>query len=137
MAILVPLIKAQIPLWCYWLANAILTTFVYANGQHSNSGRMHTVLHSNGTVIEEKHWKECPKRASKYAKVTRKTDGSLNIKNQSNFGVQTPGPVIYNLPLDQKPVTLISHALGAGKAIDAGLVVVTANHAQGHPLYCG
>ena len=85
----------------------ILLTFVYTGGYHPNFGHIHVVLHSDGTVIEEQHWEECLKRAPNYANVTEKTYGSLNIKNQSNFGVQTPGPVIYNLPLDQKPGMLI------------------------------
>jgi len=46
------------------------------------------------------------------------TNGEINIENQYNFGVQTPGPGVYNLPLEQKPVMLISHALGEGKSID-------------------
>ena len=122
---------------CGWLANTILSTSVYADNHHPDSGHMHAVLHSDGTVIEEQHREECLKRASIYVEVTERPDGSLNIENQYNFGVQTPGPGIYDLPLDQKPVMLISHALGAGKAIDAGLVVGTANHARVHPLYCG
>lgn len=54
-----------------------------------------------------------------------------------NFGVQTPGPGVYDLPLDEKPVMLISHALGEGKSIDEELVVGSANHARAHPLYSG
>ena len=95
------------------------------------------MLHSDDTVIEELHREECLKRVSIYVKVTERPDGFLNIKNQYNFGIQTPGPGIYDFPLDQKPVMLISHALGTGKAINAGLVVGTANHAQAHLLYYG
>ena len=44
---------------------------------------------------------------------------------------------MYDLPLDEKPVMLISHALGEGKSIEPSLVVGTANHARAHPLYSG
>jgi len=54
-----------------------------------------------------------------------------------NFGVQTPGPGVTAMPLDKKPVMLISHALGEGKAIDPALVRGTGNHARAHPLYSG
>jgi hypothetical protein len=69
--------------------------------------------------------------------VTRLSDGAINIENQYNFGVQTPGPGVYDLPLADKPVMLISHALGEGKSIDPKLVRGTANHARAHPLYSG
>ena len=100
---------------CGWLANTILST--------PHAGHMHTVLHSDGTVIEEQHREECLKQASIYVEVTERPDGSLNIENQYNFGVQTPGPGIYDLPLDQKPVMLISYTFGIKKAINKGLVV--------------
>ena len=88
----------------------ILLTFVYTGGHHPDFGHIHAVLYSDGTVIKEQHWEECLKRAPNYVKVTEKTDGSLNIKNQSNFDVQTLGPGIYNLPMDQKPgmLTMLS-----------------------------
>lgn len=120
-----------------WLANAIFSTPVYADDHHPDSGHMHAVLHSDGSVIESQHREECLKRASNYVEVTERTDGSINIENQYNFGVQTPGPGVYDMPLDKKPVMLISHALGDGKSIDEGLVVGTANHARAHPLYSG
>lgn len=122
---------------CGWLANTIFSTLVYADDHHPDSGHMHAVLHSDGTVIEEKYREECLKRASNYVEVTEKSDGSINIENQYNFGVQTPGPGVYDLPLEKKPVMLISHALGEGKSIDPNLVVGTANHARAHPLYSG
>ena len=59
----------------------ILLTFVYTGGHHPDFGHIHAVLYSDGTVIKEQHWEECLKRAPNYAKVTEKTDGSLNIKN--------------------------------------------------------
>jgi len=122
---------------CGWLANTIFSTPVYADDHHPDSGHMHAVLHSDGSVIEEQFREDCLKRASNYVEVTEKPDGSINIENQYNFGVQTPGFGVYELPLDKKPVMLISHALGEGKSIDEKLVVGTANHARAHPLYSG
>lgn len=122
---------------CGWLANTIFSTLVYADDHHPDSGHMHAVLHSDGTVIDERFRDDCLKRASNYVEVTKKPDGSINIENQYNFGVQTPGPGVYDLPLDKKPVMLISHALGEGKAIDEKKIVGTANHARAHPLYSG
>ena len=122
---------------CGWLANTIFSTLCYADDHHPDSGHMHAVLHSDGTVIEQQYREECLKRASNYVEVTEKADGSINIENQYNFGVQTPGPGVYDLPLDQKPVMLISHALGEGKEIDSKLICGTANHARAHPLYSG
>ncbi|KAK1745800.1 putative fatty acid hydroxylase-related protein [Skeletonema marinoi] len=120
-----------------WLANTIFSTLVYADDHHPDSGHMHAVLHSDGTVIEEQYREDCLRRASNYVEVTEKPDGSINIENQYNFGVQTPGPGVYDLPLDKKPVMLISHALGEGKSIDEKKIVGTANHARAHPLYSG
>jgi len=60
---------------------------------------------------------------------------TINIENQYNFGIQTPGPGVYDLPLEDKPVMLISHALGPGKAIDKNKVRGGGNHARAHPLY--
>jgi predicted NAD/FAD-binding protein/cytochrome b involved in lipid metabolism len=119
------------------LEDAILSTPVYADDHHPSSGHMHAVMHSDGSVIDEKHREVCLARASNYVEITRKEDGEINIENQYNFGVQTPGPGIYDLPLDKKPVMLISHALGEGKSIDPNLVRGTGNHARAHPLYSG
>jgi len=120
-----------------WLANTIFSTLVYADDHHPDSGHMHAVLHSDGSVIDKRFRDDCLKRASNYVEVTEKPDGSINIENQYNFGVQTPGPGVYDLPLNKKPVMLISHALGEGKSIDENLIVGTANHARAHPLYSG
>ena len=119
------------------LEDVILSTPVYADDHHPSSGHMHAVMHSDGTVIEDKYRDTCLKRASNYVEITENKDGSINIENQYNFGVQTPGPGIYDLPLDKKPVMLISHALGEGKSIDPSLVRGTGNHARAHPLYSG
>lgn len=120
-----------------WLANTIFSTLVYADDHHPSSGHMHAVLHSDGSVIDKRFRDDCLKRASNIVEVTEKEGGEINIENQYNFGVQTPGPGVYDLPLDEKPVMLISHALGEGKSIDDKLVVGTANHARAHPLYSG
>lgn len=118
-------------------ANTILNTPVYADDHHPSTGHMHAVMHSDGSVIPEEYREDCLKRASNYVEITQLKDGSYNIENQYNFGVQTPGPGIYDLPLDQKPVMLISHALSEGKTIDPSLVRGTGNHARAHPLYSG
>jgi len=118
-------------------ANTILSTPVYADDHHPSTGHMHAVMHSDGSVIPKEFRDECLKRASNYVEITQLKNGELNIENQYNFGVQTPGPGIYDLPLDQKPVMLISHALGEGKKIDPSLVRGTGNHARAHPLYSG
>ena len=118
-------------------ANTILSTPVYADDHHPATGHMHAVMHSDGSVLPKDYREDCLKRASNYVEVTQLQDGSINIENQYNFGIQTPGPGIYDLPLDQKPVMLISHALGEGKTIDPALVRGTANHARAHPLYSG
>jgi len=119
------------------LENMIFSTPVYADDHHPSSGHMHAVMHSDGTVVEEQYRNDVLQRASNYVEITRKQDGNINMENQYNFGVQTPGPGIYDLPLDQKPVMLISHALGEGKSIDPALVRGTGNHARAHPLYSG
>lgn len=120
-----------------WLANTIFSTLVYADDHHPDSGHMHAVIHSDGGVIDERYRNDCLMRASNIVEITQKDDGTLNIENQYNFGVQTPGPGVYDMPLDKKPVMLISHALGEGKSINEKLVVGTANHARAHPLYSG
>jgi len=119
------------------LEDVILSTPVYADDHHPDSGHMHAVMHSDGGVIEKKYREECLARASNYVEITQKDDGTINIENQYNFGVQTPGPGVFDLPLDKKPVMLISHALGEGKEINPDLVRGTGNHARAHPLYSG
>ena len=119
------------------LANVIFSTPTYADDHHPSTGHMHAVMHSDGSVIPEEHREECLKRASNYVEVTKLKDGTINIENQYNFGVQTPGPGIYDLPLDQKPVMLIGHALGEGKSYDPSLIRGEGNHARAHPLYSG
>ena len=108
---------------CGCLASAIPSAFVYVNDHDPDSGHIHTVLHSDGTTIEDQHWEECLKRTTNYVGITEWTDNSVTIENQYNFGVQTPGPGTYNLPLDKKPVMLISYTFGIKKAINKGLVV--------------
>ena len=44
-------------------------------------------------MIDEKYRDTCLTRASNYVEITRnESDGHINIENQYNFGVQTPGP---------------------------------------------
>ena len=119
------------------LEETILNTFVYADDHHPSTGHMHAVMHSDPTVIQEEYRDDCLQRASNYVEVTRTSEGSINIENQYNFGVQTPGPGVYDLAIKDKPVMLISHALGEGKTIDKQLVRGTGNHARAHPLYSG
>eukprot|EP00560_Eucampia_antarctica_P005963 CAMPEP_0197824904 /NCGR_PEP_ID=MMETSP1437-20131217/2093_1 /TAXON_ID=49252 ORGANISM="Eucampia antarctica, Strain CCMP1452" /NCGR_SAMPLE_ID=MMETSP1437 /ASSEMBLY_ACC=CAM_ASM_001096 /LENGTH=759 /DNA_ID=CAMNT_0043424709 /DNA_START=118 /DNA_END=2397 /DNA_ORIENTATION=- len=119
------------------LEEVILNTPVYADDHHPSSGHMHAVMHSDPKMIEEPFREECLKRASNYVEVTRNDDESINIENQYNFGVQTPGLGIYDMPLKDKPAMLISHSPGKGKIIDPELVRGTGNHARAHPLYSG
>lgn len=121
------------------LANAILSTPVYADDHHPATGHMHAVMHSDGGVIDPEFREACLSRASNYVEVTRNKDGTINIENQYNFGVQTPGTTrqVYSLPLTDKPVMLISHALGEGKTIQPSKVHGTGNHVRAHPLYSG
>jgi hypothetical protein len=120
------------------LEDTILSAPVYADDHHPSTGHMHAVMHSDGSVIDEKYRDTILTRASNYVEITRnKSDGHINIENQYNFGVQTPGPGVFDIPLEKKPVMLISHALGEGKSIDDKLVRGTANHARAHPLYSG
>jgi predicted NAD/FAD-binding protein len=115
----------------------ILSSPVYADDHHPAAGHMHAVMHSDPTVIAPEYRTECLTRASNYVEVTELKDGSINIENQYNFGVQTPGPGVAATPLDKKPVMLISHALGEGKSIDPKTIRGTGNHARAHPLYSG
>lgn len=119
------------------LAKTIFSTLVYADDHHPSTGHMHAIMHSDASVIPSEFREDCLKRASNYVEVTQLNDGTLNIENQYNFGVQTPGPGIYRLGLDQKPVMLIGHALGEGKSYDELLIRGQGNHARAHPLYSG
>jgi len=119
------------------LEDIILSTPVYADDHHPASGHMHAVMHSDSNVLDEKYRNELLKRASNIVEVTLNKDGEYNIENQYNFGVQTPGPGIYDLKLDEKPVMLISHSLGEGKSIQKDKIKGVGNHARAHPLYSG
>jgi cytochrome b involved in lipid metabolism len=72
-------------------ANTILSTPVYADDHHPSTGHMHAVMHSDGSVIPQEYRDDCLKRASNYVEITKQQDGSINVENQYNFGVQTPG----------------------------------------------
>lgn len=119
------------------LEEIILNTPVYADDHHPSTGHMHAVMHSDASVIPEEFRKDVLTRASNYVEVTRTASGEINMENQYNFGVQTPGGGVSDLPIEDKPVMLISHALGEGKSIDRKLIRGTGNHARAHPLYSG
>ena len=110
---------------------------VYADDCHPSSGHMHAVMHSDASVIDAAYREDVLRRGSNYVEVTRLANGDVNIENQYNFGVQTPGPGVRALPLEKKPVMLISHALGEGKSIDPAKIRGGGNHARAHPLYSG
>ena len=119
------------------LEDIIFSTPVYADDHHPSTGHMHGVMHSDDTVLPPQYRSELLKRASNIVEISQNSNNEINIENQYNFGVQTPGPGVYDLPLHKKPVMLISHSLGEGKSIDPSLVRATANHARAHPLYSG
>jgi len=77
---------------------------VYADDHHPSTGHMHAVMHSDASVISEDVRDEVVKRASNYVEITRMKDGSINIENQYNFGVQTTAHDVHEMPLDKKPV---------------------------------
>jgi len=119
------------------LEDIIFSTPVYADDHHPSTGHMHGVMHSDANVLPPQYRSDLLKRASNIVEISRNSNNEINIENQYNFGVQTPGPGVYDLPLHKKPVMLISHSLGEGKSIDPSLVRGTANHARAHPLYSG
>ncbi|KAJ8605089.1 hypothetical protein CTAYLR_000369 [Chrysophaeum taylorii] len=117
--------------------DVILASPDYADDRHPSSGHMHAVMHSDPSVIDPAYREDFLNRGSNYVEVTApsSSSGKINIENQYNFGVQTPGHGVYEMPLDQKPVMLISHALGEGKSIDPEKIRGGGNHARAHPLY--
>lgn len=119
-----------------YLEDIILSSPEYADDHHPDSGHMHAVMHSDASVIDERYREEFLNRGSNYVEVTvNSATGAINIENQYNFGVQTPGHGVYDMELGEKPVMLISHALGEGKSIDKAKIRGGANHARAHPLY--
>lgn len=119
------------------LESIIFSTPVYADDHHPSTGHMHALVHSDSTVISPEFRKDVLSRGSNYVEVTKCHDGAINIENQYNFGVQTPGPGVYDMKLEEKPVMLVSHSLGEGKSIDPKLVRGNDSHARAHPLYSG
>lgn len=118
-----------------WIEDSILSVPEYADDYHPSTGHMHSIIHNDASIIAPEFREEVLKSGSNYVEVTRLKDGSLNIENTYNFGVQTPSVV--GLPLDQKVPMLITHALGEGKTIDPKLIRGEGNHARAHPLYSG
>ena len=118
-----------------WIEDAILAVPEYADDHHPTSGHMHAVMHNDASVIAPEYRDEVLKRGSNYVEITQLKDGSLNIENTYNFGVQTPSMV--GLPLTEKVPMLITHCLGEGKTIDPKLIRGDGNHVRAHPLYSG
>lgn len=118
-----------------WVEDAILATPEYADDHHPGVGHMHAVMHNDASVIAPEFREEVLKRGSNYVEITRMKDGTLNIENTYNFGVQTPSMV--GLPLNAKVPMLITHCLGEGKSIDPKLIRGDGNHVRAHPLYSG
>ena len=71
-------------------------------------------MHSDPSVIDPRYRDDFLRRGSNYVEVTgtynKVNDPAINIENQYNFGVQTPGGGagtpggVYDMPLEQKPV---------------------------------
>lgn len=118
-----------------WIEDAILATPEYADDHHPATGHMHGVMHNDASIIAPEFREQVLKHGSNYVEITRMSDGSINIENTYNFGVQTPEAL--HLPLSEKPPMLITHALGEGKSIDPKLIRGEGNHARAHPLYSG
>ena len=117
------------------IEDVVLSSPAYADDFHPATGHMHAVMHSDPSVIDPRYREEFLNRGSNYVEVTQLKDGSINIENQYNFGIQTPAFGVSELPLTKKPVMLISHALGPGKSIDPATIRGGGNHARAHPLY--
>jgi len=121
-----------------WYEDRILATPEYADDHHPGTGHMHATMHTDGSIIEPEFEQEILKRASNYVEVTQVADGSLNIENTYNFGVQSPGVKwLQDIPSTERPPMLISHALGEGKEINPSKVLDHGNHVRAHPLYSG
>ncbi|KAJ1451092.1 hypothetical protein M885DRAFT_499772 [Pelagophyceae sp. CCMP2097] len=99
------------------VTEVVLNAPVYADDHHPATGHMHAVMHSDDTVIDERYRADFLKRGSNYVEITRLADG----------------PGVYDLPLEEKPVMLISHALGEGKSIDESKIRGGGNHARERP----
>lgn len=116
-----------------WMEDAILGTPEYADDHHPGTGHMHAVMHNDASIIDPRFREEVVRRGSNYVEVTKNADGTLNIENTYNFGVQTPSLV----DREDRPPLLITHALGEGKSIDPKKIVGDGSHARAHPLYSG
>eukprot|EP00040_Diaphanoeca_grandis_P034197 m.210907 g.210907 ORF g.210907 m.210907 type:complete len:759 (-) comp33095_c0_seq1:211-2487(-) len=121
-----------------WYEDRILATPEYADDHHPGTGHMHAIMHNDSSIIAPEFEQEIVQRASNYVEITQEEDGSLNIENTYNFGVQSPGVKwLQDIPSTERPPMLISHALGAGKVIDPAKTLDTGNHVRAHPLYSG
>lgn len=118
-----------------WIEDAILSVPEYADDHHPGDGHMHAVMHNDSSIIPAQYREEVLRKGSNYVEITQKADGSINIENTYNFGVQTPEA--NKLAMSEKPPMLITHTLGEGKTINPEKIVGTGNHARAHPLYSG
>jgi predicted NAD/FAD-binding protein/cytochrome b involved in lipid metabolism len=118
-----------------WIEETVLSVPEYADDHHPATGHMHAVMHNDSGIIPSPIRNEILSKASNYVEISTLKDGSINIENTYNFGVQTPSLV--KKSLNEKPPLLITHALGEGKSIDSKLVRGEGNHARAHPLYSG
>ena len=116
-----------------WVEDAILAVPEYADDHHPGQGHMHAVMHNDASIIDARYRDDVVRRGSNYVEITKLPDGTYNIENTYNFGVQTPSLV----DRTDRPPLLITHALGAGKTIDPSKIVGDGSHARAHPLYSG
>jgi len=122
-----------------WIEDTMFSVPEYADDWHPGTGHMHAVIHNDGAIVPEKFRKDWLQNGSNYVEVTKNpSDGKLNIENTYNFGVQSPGiKWLQDIPADERPPMLITHAVTEGKEIDPAKVVGVGNHARAHPLYSG
>lgn len=108
----------------------------YADDWHPGTGHMHAVMHNDETIVPEEYRADVIENGSNYVEVSQNSDGSLNIENTYNFGVQSPGVKWFKeIPAGERPALLISHAMTEGKVIDESKIVGTGAHFRAHPLY--
>jgi predicted NAD/FAD-binding protein len=119
-----------------WIEETMLAVPEYADDWHPGTGHMHAVVHQDDTLIPEEFRADVLENGSNYVEITRNSDGDLNIENTYNFAVQSPGIKWFqDIPADQRPPLLISHALTEGKVVAPDKIVGVGNHSRAHPLY--
>lgn len=119
-----------------WIEESMLAVPEYADDWHPGTGHMHAIMHNDPTIVPEEYREDVIENGSNYVEVSQNSDGDLNIENTYNFGVQSPGVKWYKeIPADQRPPLLISHALTEGKEVNPSKIVGTGAHFRAHPLY--